>query len=452
MTDLDPRSSIVMKLFVALQAWNIPYVVVGDTRQFPSTITSDIDLVIASGLFQKFQHLLCDFCDEEKINFVQVLKHEYEAWYCVLAWHDKSGHLWFLHPDICCHYIRLGRSYLNSEELLAGRYQPKDNSGLERGFFVPRPSHAFIYYLIKKIEKGQLTSDDGEYLNIQWQRDVKQALSLVQRFWPMPLAEQLALAATENRWSNIDSHSFKFRESLRKRAPISVKGLWLEGQRKINRLCNPTGIFIVFLGPDGSGKSTVLNRVKERLAPAFRRTRYYHLRPNWRCFSRKTQATQSPHASPPRGVFASLFKLGLWWADYFIGYWLDIYRRLVSSTFVVFDRYYYDLLVDARRYRYGAPRCLAILVGKFIPKPDLVILLDAPPEILLQRKQEVEFEELVRQRAGYKKVVNSLPNGNIVDSSKPLDQVVIQVEQIVLTYMTARLRRRQGSKGKRVWM
>ncbi|HNP95389.1 MAG TPA: hypothetical protein PKJ63_07160, partial [Cyclobacteriaceae bacterium] len=335
----------MMKLFAALEDWNIPYVVVGDTRRFPSIITSDIDLVIAPGLFQKFQQLLWTFCNERKIKFVQVLQHEYEAWYCVLAWHDKSGYLWFLHLDVCGHYIRLGRSYLNPEELLIGRYQPRDNNAQERGFFVPWPSHAFIYYLIKKIEKGRLTSHDGEYLNIQWQNDPKQGSRLIKRFWPMPHAEQLSSAVMEERWSNIDFHSSEFRESLRNRIPMSVKGLCLEWQRKIYRLFNPTGIFIVFLGPDGSGKSTVLNRVTKRLTPAFRRTHYYHLRPNWACFSRNTQATQSPHASPPRGFFPSLIKLGLWWADYFIGYWLDVYRRLVSSTFVVFDRYYYDLLV-----------------------------------------------------------------------------------------------------------
>jgi thymidylate kinase len=110
----------------------------------------------------------------------------------------------------------------------------------------------------------------------------------------------------------------------------------------------------------------------------------------------------------------------------------------------MFDRYYYDLLVDSQRYRYGGSHRLAILVGKFIPEPDIIILLDAPPEVLLQRKQEVTKKEAIRQRTAYRNLVGSFRNGNIVDSSQSLEQVVFQVEQIVLQYMTNRASKRLG--------
>ena len=61
---------------------------------------------------------------------------------------------------------------------------------------------------------------------------------------------------------------------------------------------------------------------------------------------------------------------------------------------MLFDRYHGDLLVDPRRYRYGGPMSLARLIVRFMPQPDLVFFLDATPEILLARKQEVSHAAL----------------------------------------------------------
>jgi len=52
----------------------------------------------------------------------------------------------------------------------------------------------------------------------------------------------------------------------------------MEINRYIKRVINPTGIVISFLGPDGSGKSTIINALKKRELP-FRRIDYFHLKP-----------------------------------------------------------------------------------------------------------------------------------------------------------------------------
>ncbi len=449
--ETDPRAIVAKKLLETLQTWSIPYVVVGDSRLLPTTIEGDIDIVIAAGQFKTFTQMLQHFCDEKKVYFIQMLQHEIEAWYCVIAWHDKSGRLFFLHPDICHQYMRKGRTYLTAKEMLDGRYQSHALNGQKQEFFVPEPSYTFIYYLIKKIEKGGITTAQAEYLTAQWQKNTQGSLHLLQRFWPRVPTEQLADMAAQNTWRNNASQLEKFRESLWKNVKPSPKNRFFEFTRRVHRVFNPTGLFVVFLGPDGSGKSAVLSRLQESLAPAFRKTKYYHHRPNWIGRVSPTSNTKSPHESPPRGLCASMIKLAMWWIDYFVGYWLDIYFRLVSSTLVLFDRYYYDVFVDSRRYRYGGSLQLAILIGKCIPKPDLVFLLDAPPEIILQRKQEVNIHEVGRQRKAYQELIRSLPNGILIDSAKPLDQVVMQIEQVVLKYMASRVQQRLGFNEKETW-
>jgi thymidylate kinase len=127
-----------------------------------------------------------------------------------------------------------------------------------------------------------------------------------------------------------------------------------------------------------------------------------------------------------------------------LSYLTNVYPRIIKSSFVIFDRYYYDLLIDPKRFRQGAPLWIARLVGWFIPRPDLVILLDASAEVLQSRKQEVSLEETRRQREAYLKLVYSLPSGQVVDASKPLQEVIRQVEDIVLDYMVKRTARRLG--------
>jgi hypothetical protein len=152
-----------------------------------------------------------------------------------------------------------------------------------------------------------------------------------------------------------------------------------------------------------------------------------------------------PPGKPPHNLPASLLKLGLWWADFTLfGYLLSVYPRMVKSTLVVLDRYYQDLLVHPDGYRYGGPLWLARLVGRLVPPPHLVILLDAPPEVIQARKQELPFEETAKQREAYLEVVEGLPNAHVVDASQSLDEVVDEAERIILDYMARRTAQRLG--------
>jgi hypothetical protein len=111
---------------------------------------------------------------------------------------------------------------------------------------------------------------------------------------------------------------------------------------------------------------------------------------------------------------------------------------------VLFDRYLVDALVDRRRYRYRGPQWALHFVWSLIPKPDLVILLDAPTEVLRARKQEVSLCETERQRHAYRQLVDTLPNGHVVDAAQPLDRVVTAVGTVVLGFLASRAVRRLG--------
>jgi hypothetical protein len=127
-----------------------------------------------------------------------------------------------------------------------------------------------------------------------------------------------------------------------------------------------------------------------------------------------------PHGKPPRGALLSLVKIVVW----LIEEWYAHLFHETKETVLLCDRYYHDLLVDPKRYRFGAPVWTAALVGRLMPLPKLWILLDAPANVFQARKQEVTPEETARQRDAYRAFVRKQQQHVIVDASQPLDKVI----------------------------
>ncbi len=87
---------------------------------------------------------------------------------------------------------------------------------------------------------------------------------------------------------------------------------------------------------------------------------------------------------------------------------------------------------------------LARWVGKLVPKPDFWVLLDAPPEVLQARKQEVPLSETTRQRNAYLGLMQEMDNAAVVDASQGLDEVAADVNAAILNFMAERTKRRYG--------
>jgi thymidylate kinase len=101
--------------------------------------------------------------------------------------------------------------------------------------------------------------------------------------------------------------------------------------------------------------------------------------------------------------------------------------------------------VDKKRYRYSGPTWLLKAIWRVVPKPDLIILLDAPAEVIQARKKEVPFEETARQRREYRALVERLSYGRIIDAARDVDAVVADVNGAILSRLEARVARRVGS-------
>jgi len=200
------------------------------------------------------------------------------------------------------------------------------------------------------------------------------------------------------------------------------------------RLRNKQALVISILGPDGSGKSTIIEKIEQY--PFFIYNYYFHLKPIGRDES-KSVTIDDPHAKPVYSSLKSYLKLFYFIYQYNFGWIKNILKLKIKSSLVIFDRYYDDLLVDNKRYRYGGSKTVAKIARLFIPKPDLYFILTADPKVIYERKQEVPFEELERQVKAYRELADGKRYFNI-DVNKTPEEIVKEITVIIMDKINER--------------
>ena len=406
-------------------------------REYPRSIQTDIDIIGTEEVLDKLKLLAA----RGDCKAVQVIQHEATCYYWIFHQADEQGHPVFLHFDFALDYRWKGMVFYRAEELLSG-------GRVEVGLPLLSVAHEFGYYFIKKIGKGNLESRHEAILSDLFQQDSPGCERELLHFLPRGESQVVARAAATRNWSEVQTHLRQMRRAMllkvAMKRPLDIVFYYVgEALRWVKRVIQPTGLVVAFLGPDGSGKSTVAEHLTRDLQPAFRHARIVHLRPSLRPRTGNGPVSD-PHGQPPRGFLPSLAKIFYWWAEILFGWLVNIQPAKIHSTFIVFDRYYHDLFVDPKRYRFSGPMNLARLIGRLIPQPDLFFILDLPPETALARKPEMSLLDARLLRERYLELGKSLPNANVVDASLPLEEVILNVDRILLNYMEHRLKNRLG--------
>jgi thymidylate kinase len=219
---------------------------------------------------------------------------------------------------------------------------------------------------------------------------------------------------------------------------------------------------VAFIGPDGAGKTTVAHEVKERLG---RPATYMYMGVNWEASDQLLWSTRlmqrlrrkgagtpgygglrsSATAETPRPltrrVLASGWS-GLALANRLAEEWhrqFLAWRCVRHGVIVIFDRHFFpDYFADdiAAPNRSLGRRLHGFLLDRVYPKPDVLIYLDAPPELLHARKGEGTLESLEQRRQDYLDLARYVRHFVTIDASRPLDQVVRDATQAIESFAT----------------
>lgn len=210
---------------------------------------------------------------------------------------------------------------------------------------------------------------------------------------------------------------------------------------------------VALIGADGAGKTTVARRLPDHLAvPA----RYVYLGANPASATHALPTTRLVHrhrarrgtavAGGPPAVDRDLGPTGDGplpaRARHGLRAGARTTHQIVEGTYqwaviawhrhrgrvVVVDRWYgadhhaHELAPGRRLSR--SRRARAAFLRRAFGPPDLVLLLDAPTEVLHARKGEGTLAELAQRRAEYDDYLAGVPAGRRIDAAQPLDAVI----------------------------
>ena len=178
---------------------------------------------------------------------------------------------------------------------------------------------------------------------------------------------------------------------------------WIMNELGLTALGTPIAPSIAFVGPDGVGKSTIIDLVTKEVRQAlpFNTTHLRHWRPQLIPPLAKFIGKPIPRAglaNPPRrkvGHFAVL-RLIYYAFDFILGSCFKDKPRRAFNELIIYDRCALDMLVDPLRFGLPDARGSECLY-KISPKHDLVILLKDTPERIFSRKSELSLTEIENQ-------------------------------------------------------
>ena len=180
----------------------------------------------------------------------------------------------------------------------------------------------------------------------------------------------------------------------------------------------PAKFIISFSGVDGAGKTTVLRIVKDKLSAGGLELVELRSRPSILPILSslkygKKKAEENASISLPRkgknnSKLSSYLRFFYYLTDYVLGqFYIDL-RYTRRGYVVMYDRFYFDYIVDPLRANLVINHRVARFFFRFIKEPHLNIFLYAPVETITHRKQELDSSAILELTQGYMSLFEQL--------------------------------------------
>jgi thymidylate kinase len=439
--ELQPLAEYLPQLFQAFADSGIGFCVLRNYSTLPESLSgNDLDILVGPENWSEALSLVASIPGTRIVGFST---RSYALHLCIQGIACGEA-VEAMELDIMCALPWKGIAYLDCREILNRR-----KLLLQHNVPIPVPSpedEAIISFMSSYLIGGFVKERYQQKVIETFRRSTEVVRERLAASFGPTLAGQVVAAVIQDDRPRLASLLNPLRRELAKRAIVrapvrtaanAVRHYVCEFQSRYSRKHLTT---VALMGVDGSGKTRVIAGLQARLNHMAKKLEFRHLRPRLLYGTKGTQGVvvTDPHAKPPRSGLTSIAKVVAWLAEEWIGQFIG--RRQI--TLRVSDRFYHDLLIDRRRYRYGGPQWLARLVGVLMPEPDLWLLLDAPMEVVRARKQEVSEEETARQLDAYRSFIKTRKHYAILDASRPVDTVISQAHAAIIDTLVWRFRGR----------
>lgn len=434
-------TSLVKNLFYLLKEEDVEYVVLRGYETLPEKIINDIDIYLPWIHWNKTLSIVEKICQKYELVLIQ-----------------NMNRLGFIRIIIFSNILQIqldfsfyinwkGFEYCQAIQIKSNQKKYNNITVLTEGV------EAAIVLMKEILHNGKVkTRRKGRerlLFCVQKEHDIFEAV--LTPFLDSSLIKELSEQILNQQWSAIESRTKVIRRALvlsnLKTKPISTFISFLSWffLAIADRLSTKTGCFAAIIGPDGSGKTTLVNAVNKDL-DGILFTKTNHFASNFEIlpllssilqFLKGKGTDKRPRSIDQfQGIHSAMQQKAnspLRSCIYIIWYSLDLIlgrfillQKKSRGELIFFARYFYDYYYQLANK--NAPRWLLNFMLYFIPKPDLVFYIDRDAHNIFELKPELSVEEIERQQRiivelsdKHERFVRIDGNGGI-ESSK--DQIV----------------------------
>ncbi len=297
----------------------------------------------------------------------------------------------------------------------------------ENGFSTPSHYNSFIYTLFRKLLKNDISSKIN-LITLYNSINSKSQINHKYLKWFEDFNDSARIELINYLESKSMSKNLNFIHLMFNKLHNMI----------FNKLSAP---HIAFIGPDGCGKSTLIDNIQSDLNYLYGNFNYIHLRPTIIPATRnikkailkdKIQEIPNPHAYKPYNNLLSFIKFIFIFFDYLFGY-IFIKAKTLKGLPVISDRYFYDIMVDPKRFRFKKIFYYQFfLIRIFLPRPDITFLLFAPSKIIYERKKDLIPKEIDRQNKEYMSISKTFGEIQLIDASLTQNRVYKNTKSVLL--------------------
>ena len=413
MSNNDSMKSLLIELFQRLNNSDVPYAVLRGYEELPDQVSHDIDFCVGPGNLEDALDIVAKVMNANGYREVQFSSRQ---GFSQVYYYGKEG---CLKLDFWTAFKFRGLVYLEIDELL---HSTKNHNNIivlnESAELTVSFLKEFLHNGIMREDKISSLSFKAKNYGFMLKGACKSDIFEAERYREKLLSQDLNFSSLSKNFIRGLLYYNLSKVGVVKTVCSIADYMVRFALDKLSR----RSVFVVFLGPDGSGKTTIaqllLDDVREKKS-SFTDAKYIHGRwgflPNLgRLKGEVKQVVGSlefdtvEHIKP---MAHTKIRISAYMGYYFIDYLIGSLKLILfrgQNRLTVADRYFYDYFIAEHFEDY--PKIFKFIYTKLLRSPDLIVYLEADADIIRKRKPELTVQKIQKQQKRINDLFKEIPN------------------------------------------